>query len=185
MHIFFARNWQLPFLNQRNGENNCRKYFMINHYERMLLDPMGIEPTTLSPVRHASNWATEASKMWYGAQCSLLGCLLTEISCPGLDWVEVLRPSQPLGSCWVPDMTWFPGSLMILSPYWHWANLFCFLSAECNSMTWLGINQQPPCHKAEALLSHCAITIYIRLWHLYLLKIYFIDWKLCFKDSWC
>ena len=32
----FARNWQLPFLNQRKGENDRRKYFMINLHERML-----------------------------------------------------------------------------------------------------------------------------------------------------
>ena len=37
MHIFFARNWQLPFLNQRKGENDRRKYFMINLHERILL----------------------------------------------------------------------------------------------------------------------------------------------------
>ena len=32
----FARNWQLPFLNQRKGENDHRKYFMINLHVRML-----------------------------------------------------------------------------------------------------------------------------------------------------
>ena len=32
----FARNWQLPFLNQRKGENDRRKYFMINLHERIL-----------------------------------------------------------------------------------------------------------------------------------------------------
>ena len=33
---YFARNWQLPFLNQWKGENDHRKYFMINLKERML-----------------------------------------------------------------------------------------------------------------------------------------------------
>ena len=28
-----ANNWQLPFLNQRKGENDRRKYFMINLHE--------------------------------------------------------------------------------------------------------------------------------------------------------
>ena len=28
MHIYFARNWQLPFLNLRKGENDRRKYFL-------------------------------------------------------------------------------------------------------------------------------------------------------------
>ena len=32
----FARNWQLPFLNQQNREIGPRKYFMINLHERML-----------------------------------------------------------------------------------------------------------------------------------------------------
>ena len=59
---FFARNWQLPFLNQRMGENDSRKYFMINLHTRMLLDLAGVKPTTSwSSVRHPSDWATEAS----------------------------------------------------------------------------------------------------------------------------
>ena len=32
----FAKNWQLPFLNQRKWDNDRRKYFMINRHERML-----------------------------------------------------------------------------------------------------------------------------------------------------
>ena len=32
----FARDWQLPFLNQQKGEYDYRKYFMINLHERML-----------------------------------------------------------------------------------------------------------------------------------------------------
>ena len=47
----FARNWQLPFFNQRKGENDRRKYFMINLHERMLLTSAGVEPaTSWSPV---------------------------------------------------------------------------------------------------------------------------------------
>ena len=57
----FARNWQLPFLNQRKEENDHRKYFMINLHERMLLTSVGVKPaTSWSPVGRASNWATEA-----------------------------------------------------------------------------------------------------------------------------
>ena len=40
------RNWQLPFLNQRKGENDRRKYFMINLHERMLPTSAGVEPAT-------------------------------------------------------------------------------------------------------------------------------------------
>ena len=37
----FARNWQMPFLNKRKGENDCRKYFMINPHQRMLPTQQG------------------------------------------------------------------------------------------------------------------------------------------------
>ena len=86
----FARNWQLPFLNQWKGENDCGKYFMINLHERILLtsgrwgrwgggggvnlrppglqsdptDPQRLrtEPTTSwSPVGCSSNWDPKAS----------------------------------------------------------------------------------------------------------------------------
>ena len=42
----FTRNWQLPFLNQRKGENDLGKYFMINLYENILTDPAGIKTAT-------------------------------------------------------------------------------------------------------------------------------------------
>ena len=64
---FFARNWQLLFLNQRKGENNHRKYFMINLHERTLLDLAEIKSSTswspiqqTSPVGWASDRASEA-----------------------------------------------------------------------------------------------------------------------------
>ena len=51
----------MPFLNQRKGENDRRKYFMINLRERMLPTSAGVEPaTSWSPVGRASNCATEA-----------------------------------------------------------------------------------------------------------------------------
>ena len=40
----FTRNWQLPFL---KGQNDCRKYFMINLHERMLLTRRGSNPQPL------------------------------------------------------------------------------------------------------------------------------------------
>ena len=36
VHILFARNWKLPFLNQWKGQNDRRKYFVINLHEKML-----------------------------------------------------------------------------------------------------------------------------------------------------
>ena len=54
----FAKNWHLPFLNQKKGENEHRNYFLISLYKRMLLDPAGIKPSTSpSQVRCASHWA--------------------------------------------------------------------------------------------------------------------------------
>ena len=65
----FARNWQLPFLNQRKGENDRRKYFMINLHERMLPTSARVEPaTSWSPVGRASNCATEAGTIKKTAQ---------------------------------------------------------------------------------------------------------------------
>ena len=44
----------MPFLNQRKGENDRRKYFMINLHERMLPTSARVEPTTSwSPVGRA------------------------------------------------------------------------------------------------------------------------------------
>ena len=84
---------------------------------------------------------------WQGAQCSLLECCLTEIS-----------HHRHF------DMIFHPDTL-----YWHWADQFYFLIAECQakvqlvpflkSLVWpgQGLNPQPPGHKADALpLSHCA-----------------------------
>ena len=42
---FFASYWQLPFLDQRKGENGIRNYFMSSPHERMLSD-VRIEPAT-------------------------------------------------------------------------------------------------------------------------------------------
>ena len=43
----------MPFLNQRKGENDRRKYFTINLHERMLPTSAGVEPATWSAVgRH-------------------------------------------------------------------------------------------------------------------------------------
>ena len=42
----FASNWQLPFLNQRKGENGRLNYFMIKLHQWMLPD-VRIEPATV------------------------------------------------------------------------------------------------------------------------------------------
>ena len=66
----FTRNWQLPFLNQRKRENDCRKYFTSNLPERMLLYPSGIEPAiSWSPVGWTSDWAKEAFFFMSGCRC--------------------------------------------------------------------------------------------------------------------
>ena len=59
----FARNWQLFFLNQRKGENDRRKYFMIKSPWKKVADPAGVKLTTSwSPVKRTSNWATKNHK---------------------------------------------------------------------------------------------------------------------------
>ena len=48
-------NRQLPFFNQRKGENGRRNYFITNLYDRMLPD-VRIKPVTIRiPGRRASN----------------------------------------------------------------------------------------------------------------------------------
>ena len=54
----FARNWELPYLNQVKGENDHRKYFMINLHNWILPDLAGIKSVTWSPDERTSEWAT-------------------------------------------------------------------------------------------------------------------------------
>ena len=55
----FTRNWQ-PWI-RRKGENDRRKYFMMNHIVRMLLDLAEIQPApSWSPVRCVCDCATKA-----------------------------------------------------------------------------------------------------------------------------
>ena len=77
----FTRNLQLPFLNQQQGENDLRKYFMINPYERMpVSDQVGVEPaTSWSPVGRASNWATESGHILIFVPCLLADKMLSLI----------------------------------------------------------------------------------------------------------
>ena len=50
------------WISRRERINDPRKYFMNNLHEWMLQATRGVKPTTSwSPVRHASNWATQAS----------------------------------------------------------------------------------------------------------------------------
>ena len=53
----FASNWQPPFLNQRKGENDHRKDFMINLNERMLPDRSLELTPSWSAVERVSDWA--------------------------------------------------------------------------------------------------------------------------------
>ena len=59
-----ASNWQLPYMNQRKGENGRRNDFMTKLHERMLPD-MRIEPATVrKPGGRASDRAS-APGMWW------------------------------------------------------------------------------------------------------------------------
>ena len=48
----FARNWQLPFLNQWNGENDRRNYFLIKSSQKNVTDRVGSNP---QPPDHQSD----------------------------------------------------------------------------------------------------------------------------------
>ena len=55
----------MPFLNQQKGENDRRKYFMINLQERMLPTLAGVEPTTSwSLVRCAGGRGFDPHRGW-------------------------------------------------------------------------------------------------------------------------
>ena len=47
----FARNWQLTFLNQRKGENDRRKYFIIQSPRKNVADPVGSKRNRLITSR--------------------------------------------------------------------------------------------------------------------------------------
>ena len=58
----FARNWQLPFLDQGKGKNNSRKYFMIDFRETNVAGLGGdwTRDLLIFSRTRASDWATEA-----------------------------------------------------------------------------------------------------------------------------
>ena len=66
----FSRNWQLPFLNQRKEENDCRKYFMISLHERML--------PVYRFILHPGQLAPPGVKLWAYAQSLISLCGLQE-----------------------------------------------------------------------------------------------------------
>ena len=79
LHIDLPEIDKMSFLNQRYEENDRRKYFMINLYDRMLPDPAEIKPaTSWSPVGCTSHWATKVSPLsggWFIQKrvcCSIL-----------------------------------------------------------------------------------------------------------------
>ena len=83
----FTRNWQMPFLNQRKGENDHRKYFMINLHERMLpawsnlLPPdhqSDVHPTTPPTPAKCLIWSYELYNN-SGLQIKCLSVLLTKV----------------------------------------------------------------------------------------------------------
>ena len=71
----FARNWQLPFLNQWKGQNDHRKYFMIKSPQKNVANLVGDEPaTSWSPVGRAPNWA-KAGSIWFYPQFQIRGAI--------------------------------------------------------------------------------------------------------------
>ena len=85
----FARNWKLPFLNQRKEENDHRKYFVVNLHERMLPTSAGVEPPGLQSDG-ASNWATEADNRGVKMVWAVFR-LIAHIPLMGLNWSILLK----------------------------------------------------------------------------------------------
>ena len=92
MHIL-SGNWQLPFLNQGKGENDRRKYFMINLYERMLPTSAGAEPAT--------SW----SPVWGRIQLSHQGRLIS-LYIQLLRWHVYTCTSNGQNSNWKQSSVW-------------------------------------------------------------------------------
>ena len=65
----FGRNWQMPFLNQQKGENDHRKYVMINCHERMLPTRWGSNPQ--SPDHQSDTYPTEPPRLAWGSDLFL------------------------------------------------------------------------------------------------------------------
>ena len=63
----FARNWQLPFLNQRKGGNDRIKYFMPNLHEGMLPTRRGLNPQ--SPDHQLDAHPTELPRLAQNVVC--------------------------------------------------------------------------------------------------------------------
>ena len=63
----FTRNWQRPFLNQWKGENDHRKYSMIQFLQKTVANSVGVEAaTSRSPVKvHPTEPPRLASKRTY------------------------------------------------------------------------------------------------------------------------
>ena len=117
---FFTRNWQLPLLNQQKGENDRRKYFMINLHER-ILPTAGVEPpTSWSPVGRPSNIATKAGL------CSGLsvpwGLLLARDSLFLVQAVTRQYPLKYFEDCWqdyrteLEQVDWEPSHIPAPAP---------------------------------------------------------------------
>ena len=72
MYILLLETDNCPSLNKRKGENDHRKYFMINLHERMLPTSAGVEPATswspvgqriqLSHERLAVKWSSDLTE---------------------------------------------------------------------------------------------------------------------------
>ena len=107
----YASNWQLPFLNQRQGENSRTNYFMANLKERMLSDAR-TEPATVSiPGGRASDWAN--------APASKVKTMAFSETIVVYD-IKVGRCSQLK---WVHEDLWVSKVKVI---HWHWSNSIGF-----------------------------------------------------------
>ena len=105
----FARNWQLPFLNQQKGENDCRKYFMIKSRWKKAADPKGLnlqppdhqldahpsEPPRLAITENLVYCTLEIIWKFYSFLSNKIQITAWSDENYWFVCVQVLRPSQP------------------------------------------------------------------------------------------
>ena len=119
--------YKLPFLNPRKGENDRRKYFMVNLHERMLPTSAGVElATSWSPVGRTIQLSHRGRHHWWNGDWSPTGCkevidsrkFTVPTSCPSI----ILSPAFKVFALWCVKIY-----IYIYIAFW----LFCCKRSNC------------------------------------------------------
>ena len=87
----FTRNQQLPFLNEWKGENDHRKYFMVNLHKRMLQELTGIEQATSIMITSWTHICLKECLIWGYVQTFAVSSLILRFL---VEFCSVLRSSM-------------------------------------------------------------------------------------------